>query len=509
MGNGMNKVLPGLYVGNFRDSKDPEQLTENNITHILAIHDNAKKLHLDKEYLCISAADSPGQNLTQFFTTCNDFIHMARLNGGNVLIHCLAGVSRSVTVAVAYVMSVTNLSWREALNAVRGARDVANPNFGFQRQLHDYEKHKLNDERRRLRQRYPFCPSMLEDEEFCRKLIVLCHQSTRPADPCRSPCHRRPLINANYKLRSNRINQQKNKRKDFTWSQLSSPTSSPQHKNIRRSDSVSTASSVSTCSSSPTASPSKRKRKVSSGTGSASSSGISSAMAIGCSVGIVTGLFIGSGTNIRSRTVSETETVVQTTRALSTETKTRLKAGSEIALNADTASVSSSVATTSSKRPSITRSALAGVSHLYNRTIKACTPLRFRSNSLGAVESVNASFSTAPTTSPSLTINTTNVTIIESQPRAMTTPITDVICCPIASMDDEFEDDDVIENENEAKDTVIVLVDTDEEWITPLSVVCCNNNDAASAMTTIEEPEVHLDNEKRKETRRKKKCQIV
>lgn len=39
------QVLPGLYVGNFRDAKDPDQLRANNITHIISIHDNAKKVH--------------------------------------------------------------------------------------------------------------------------------------------------------------------------------------------------------------------------------------------------------------------------------------------------------------------------------------------------------------------------------------------------------------------------------------------------------------------------------
>ena len=47
----------------------------------------------------------------------------------------VAGMSRSVTVTTAYIMTVTDLGWREALNAVRGARRSANPNFGFQRQL--------------------------------------------------------------------------------------------------------------------------------------------------------------------------------------------------------------------------------------------------------------------------------------------------------------------------------------------------------------------------------------
>jgi len=38
-------VLPGLYVGNYQDSKDADQLERFEITHILAIHDTARRLH--------------------------------------------------------------------------------------------------------------------------------------------------------------------------------------------------------------------------------------------------------------------------------------------------------------------------------------------------------------------------------------------------------------------------------------------------------------------------------
>lgn len=59
------------------------------------------------------------------------------------LLCSLAGMSRSVTVAVAYIMSVTSLNWREALKVVRAGRAVANPNLGFQRQLQEFETYKL------------------------------------------------------------------------------------------------------------------------------------------------------------------------------------------------------------------------------------------------------------------------------------------------------------------------------------------------------------------------------
>ena len=51
----------------------------------------------------------------------------------------LAGISRSVTIVAAYIISVTGLSVSEALQAIRSSRTIANPNFGFQKQLFDFE----------------------------------------------------------------------------------------------------------------------------------------------------------------------------------------------------------------------------------------------------------------------------------------------------------------------------------------------------------------------------------
>ncbi|XP_026682514.1 uncharacterized protein LOC103513724 [Diaphorina citri] len=145
-----NCVLPGLYVGNYRDSKDAVQLDRFNITHIVAIHDSARKIHPDKHYLCVLASDTVEQNLAQF----------------------LAGMSRSVTVTIAYIMSVTSLNWKEALKVVRVGRAIANPNNGFQKQLQDFECFRLADERRRLRERFPSRALASMDEEQCQLLLI-------------------------------------------------------------------------------------------------------------------------------------------------------------------------------------------------------------------------------------------------------------------------------------------------------------------------------------------------
>uniref|UniRef100_A0A8C0C7I9 Dual specificity protein phosphatase 22 n=1 Tax=Balaenoptera musculus TaxID=9771 RepID=A0A8C0C7I9_BALMU len=51
MGNGMNKILPGLYIGNFKDARDAEQLSKNKVTHILSVHDSARPTLEGVKYL--------------------------------------------------------------------------------------------------------------------------------------------------------------------------------------------------------------------------------------------------------------------------------------------------------------------------------------------------------------------------------------------------------------------------------------------------------------------------
>ena len=136
------------------------------------------------------AADTPDQNLSQYFAVCNDFIHAARLREGNVLIHCLAGMSRSVTVAVAYIMTCTNLNWKESLKVVRAGRAVANPNMGFQTQLQEFEMFRLVDERRRLRERFPSSALEQLDRAKCMAALDNYEELLMNKDICEGNCTR-------------------------------------------------------------------------------------------------------------------------------------------------------------------------------------------------------------------------------------------------------------------------------------------------------------------------------
>ncbi|XP_057696048.1 dual specificity protein phosphatase 22-B-like isoform X2 [Corythoichthys intestinalis] len=147
MGNGINKVLPDLYLGNLKDARDKDLLMQHNITHILSIHDTAAPVLEDMTYLCIAAADHRKQNL-------------------------VAGVSRSVTLVVAYIMTVTGRGWVESLAAVRAARPCAGPNLGFLRQLDEFENTELKEYRTWWKNQYGMHPLHSNDEEEVEKLLM-------------------------------------------------------------------------------------------------------------------------------------------------------------------------------------------------------------------------------------------------------------------------------------------------------------------------------------------------
>lgn len=167
MGNGMNKILPGLYLGNFIDAKDLDQLSQHKITHIVSIHESSQPFIPGIAYLRIVLPDIPEANIKKHFKECIHFIHSCRLRGGNCLVHCLAGVSRSTTIVLAYIMAVTQLSWREALEGVKAVRPVANPNPGFRQQLEEYGgSRSARKIHRQLERKYGAVP--FDDEEEIR-----------------------------------------------------------------------------------------------------------------------------------------------------------------------------------------------------------------------------------------------------------------------------------------------------------------------------------------------------
>ena len=63
------------------------------------------------------------------------FMKNAFLEGGRVLVHCHAGISRSATTVISYLMKEHGMALNPATQLVRSRRWFINPNPGFVKQL--------------------------------------------------------------------------------------------------------------------------------------------------------------------------------------------------------------------------------------------------------------------------------------------------------------------------------------------------------------------------------------
>nr|XP_012229742.1 PREDICTED: uncharacterized protein LOC105676439 isoform X1 [Linepithema humile] len=137
-----SRVLPFLYLGNGRDAADLQLLRALGATRVLNVTSQLPGYHEERgiTYRKIPASDSGQQNLKQYFQEAFEFIEEARKTGSSVLVHCQAGVSRSATIAIAYIMWHKGLSMVEAYKLVKNVRPIISPNLNFMGQLLELEQ---------------------------------------------------------------------------------------------------------------------------------------------------------------------------------------------------------------------------------------------------------------------------------------------------------------------------------------------------------------------------------
>jgi len=141
---GPSEILSGfLYVGDSVHGSSPQLLESIGIFYIVNItmDDYSNKFHPQKfHFHYCKVHDHPKNSISSHFDSVFSFIESARESkDSKVLIHCGEGVSRSCTLAVAYLMKKYDWSLKKSLLHVRKYRPQANPNNGFMRQLLEYE----------------------------------------------------------------------------------------------------------------------------------------------------------------------------------------------------------------------------------------------------------------------------------------------------------------------------------------------------------------------------------
>jgi protein-tyrosine phosphatase len=136
-----SEIIRGeLYLGGRASTVDEDELLSRKVTHVVSLTTedvelpgkNLKQLHIRLE-------DAGESDLLGNFERIFDFVEDARANHTAILIHCEAGISRSATSVIAYLIKYHNMSLLEAFQFTKERRRIINPNTGFVEQLRRFE----------------------------------------------------------------------------------------------------------------------------------------------------------------------------------------------------------------------------------------------------------------------------------------------------------------------------------------------------------------------------------
>ncbi|KAE9547371.1 hypothetical protein FO519_009418, partial [Halicephalobus sp. NKZ332] len=96
----------------------------------------------DVEYTEVKVDDNEMTNLKPHFEEIAQFIDKAKNSNGKAIVYCAAGISRSASLCMMYLVISEGFSLRDAFVEVGKARPIISPNLGFWRQMIAYEAEK-------------------------------------------------------------------------------------------------------------------------------------------------------------------------------------------------------------------------------------------------------------------------------------------------------------------------------------------------------------------------------
>jgi protein-tyrosine phosphatase len=137
----MDEIIPGLFVGNLQAAVNIEQLNIHGITHVLNVRQRVDSVTMENyeansiEFAHVPMADCLFFDMKRNINAAIAFIRMALSDEGKILVHCLAGKSRSATVVAAYLITTRDYDALSASIELCTKRPQVLPNETFRRFL--------------------------------------------------------------------------------------------------------------------------------------------------------------------------------------------------------------------------------------------------------------------------------------------------------------------------------------------------------------------------------------
>jgi hypothetical protein len=140
----MNEIIPNLYLGSMHAGWNPGYLVSNKINYVLQVAPEIPGTRpQDPKSIrrwVLSVDDVPETQLYPYFSFTSNWIQYHLRSNQAVLVHCMAGISRSSTIIAAYLMSRYGWTRDYTIRYMRSKRPMVNPNPGFMYQLGEWER---------------------------------------------------------------------------------------------------------------------------------------------------------------------------------------------------------------------------------------------------------------------------------------------------------------------------------------------------------------------------------
>jgi len=128
------EIVPGLFLGS-QDCVDPEVIGQFQIELILSVGIEVSVETANVERHFVECLDLPETRLEDVLSKAIPILEM----GKRTLVHCNAGVSRSTSVVIGFLIRCKKMSFEEAFNLVKSKRECIRPNDGFMKQLRELQ----------------------------------------------------------------------------------------------------------------------------------------------------------------------------------------------------------------------------------------------------------------------------------------------------------------------------------------------------------------------------------
>jgi len=136
--NQVAQITPHLYLA-AATALTPQVVDRYRVTLVINVTEELPLLYVEgARSVRVSVADSTKTNLYQEFDTICSTIREEAARQGVVLVHCVAGVSRSATLCLAYLTRYY-CTLQEAWRHVKTIRPWIRPNYSFMEQLVEWE----------------------------------------------------------------------------------------------------------------------------------------------------------------------------------------------------------------------------------------------------------------------------------------------------------------------------------------------------------------------------------